>query len=127
MHELSVCQALIAQVERIAAAHRADRVERIVLAMGPLSGVEPRLLARAFPLAAAGTPVEGATLEIENTSVRVCCSACGAESEVAANRLLCGACGDFRTRLLSGDEMVLQRLEFCRAAPRDDRVLSATA
>ena len=40
MHEYSVCLALLEQVERIAAEHRARRVERIVLQLGPLSGVE---------------------------------------------------------------------------------------
>ena len=27
------------------------------------------------------------------------------------NRLLCGACGDYHTRLLSGDEMILASVE----------------
>ena len=111
MHELSVCNALIEQVEVIAREHRAARVASIVLRIGPLSGIEIALLEHAYPLAATGTVGEDAKLVIESLPVKVKCSQCGAESEVAPNRLLCAACGEFRTNLLSGDEMILASVE----------------
>ena len=112
MHELSVCMSLLEQVERIAAEHDAASVDRIVLKVGPLSGIEADLLANAYPLAAAGTVAEDAELVIDECGVKVCCTKCGAESDVPANRLVCGACGDYRTRVIRGNEMILQRLEF---------------
>ncbi|WP_295887109.1 hydrogenase maturation nickel metallochaperone HypA [uncultured Thiohalocapsa sp.] len=111
MHELSVCQSLLDQVQRIAADHGAERVERILLRIGPLSGVEAPLLRNAFPLAAAGTIAEEAVLDIEPAPVRVHCVTCGAETDATPNRLLCGACGDWHTRLVSGDELLLANLE----------------
>jgi hydrogenase nickel incorporation protein HypA/HybF len=111
MHELSVCQALIEQVERIAREHGARRVDRIVLRVGPLSGVEAALLQHAYPLAAAGTVSEGAALAIEEAGVTVRCRDCGSESAAAPNRLLCATCGGFRTELVSGDELLLASLE----------------
>ena len=111
MHELSICQALIDQVESVARENGAIRVERILLQVGPLAGVEPALLQHAFPLAAAGTLAEHAELAIEPAPVRVSCNDCGAESDATPNRLLCAACGGFRTRLLSGDDLLLARLE----------------
>lgn len=111
MHELSVCQSLLDQVQRIAADHGAERVERILLRIGPLSGVEAPLLRNAFPLAAAGTIAEDAVLDIEPAPVRVHCVTCGAETDATPNRLLCGACGDWHTRLVSGDELLLANLE----------------
>jgi len=111
MHELSICQSLLDQVERIAQDHRATRVERILLRVGPLSGVEPALLRNAYPLAAAGTIAESADLVIEAAPVRVHCKDCGAETDAAPNRLLCGACGGWQTRLISGDELLLANLE----------------
>lgn len=111
MHELSVCIALMQQVERIAQEHDAERVERIVLQVGPLSGVEAPLLEHAWPLACTGTLAEAAELVIENAAVKVECTQCGAVSEAVPNRLLCASCGDFRTRLVSGDEMLLASLE----------------
>lgn len=115
MHELSVCTALLEQVEKVAREQNALAVSAIVLRLGPLSGIEAALLQRAYPLAAAGTLAEHATLTIEPSDVVVCCSQCGEESPVPANRLLCSHCGDFRTRLVSGDEMILQRVEFTPA------------
>jgi hydrogenase nickel incorporation protein HypA/HybF len=111
MHELSLCLALMEQVENIAREHRAGRVERIVLKLGPLSGAEAPLLEHAWPLAAAGTLAELAELVIESAPVMVHCSGCGADSKAVPNRLLCGHCGDYRTRLVSGDEMLLARVE----------------
>lgn len=111
MHELSICLSLLDQVKRLARDHGAERVERIVLRIGPLSGVEAPLLRHAYPLAAAGTIAADAELEFEPAPVRVHCIDCGDETEAAANRLLCTSCGSHHTRLTSGDEMLLASLE----------------
>ena len=110
MHELAICQALISQVQDVVRA-RSGRVQSVRVGIGPLSGVEPRLLEDAYPLACAGTCAEGSQLAIEQMNIRVRCRICGAESEAAPNRLLCAACGDWRTELLSGDELMLLRIE----------------
>lgn len=111
MHELSVCLSLLDQVERIAREHGADRVERILLRIGPLSGIETPLLVKAYPLAAAGGIAEHAVLDIEPAPIRVRCGECGAETDALPNRLLCGRCGGWHTCLISGDEMLLAHLE----------------
>lgn len=111
MHELSVCLSLLEQVERLAKEHGAERVERIRLRIGPLSGVEPPLLANAYPLAAAGTIAAEAELELEASPIRVRCKLCGTESEATANRLTCARCGAYQTELISGDEMLLASVE----------------
>ena len=116
MHELAVCQALLTQVQRVADEARAGPVRRIVLQVGPLSGVEPQLLRRAFDVARLGGIAAEAELSIVAAPVRVRCLECGAESEASANRLLCARCGTWRTHLLSGEELVLQRVEFDAAA-----------
>jgi len=111
MHELSVCQALIEQVERVARENDASRVVSIVITVGPLSGVEPQLLEHAYPLAAAGTIAENASLVVERVPVRVRCRTCGAETEASPNRLVCGACGDWQVDVTAGEEMILKRVE----------------
>ncbi len=124
MHELSICNALVEQVERIAAQNRAGRVARIELLVGPLSGVDPDLLRRAYPLATAGTVAADAELVIQTADVVVHCSQCGSESSVPPNHLLCDQCGDFRTRVVSGEELILARLELeeirAQEAPCDE-------
>jgi hydrogenase nickel incorporation protein HypA/HybF len=114
MHELSVCQALLTQVADLAREQRANTVHKIVIRVGPLAGVEPGLLLQAFPLACAGTLAEAAELVIEELPLRVRCETCGAESVALPNRLVCGACGDWHTRLVSGDEMLLASVELSR-------------
>jgi len=111
MHELSVCLALLEQVQAIAREHGATAVTSITLKIGPLSGIEAPLLRNAYPLAAVGTVAEHADLLIDEAEIRVSCSQCGRESVAEPNRLLCGHCGDFRTRVVSGDDMILQSLE----------------
>jgi hydrogenase nickel incorporation protein HypA/HybF len=126
MHELSVCLSLLQQLETIARQHNAASVDQVYLKVGPLSGIEPELLRKAYPLAVAGTVAEAAELFIEYGEVIVTCTECGAESPAKPNRLLCAACGDFRTRLISGDEMTLQRVELTpRNRLADDVMMSA--
>jgi hydrogenase nickel incorporation protein HypA/HybF len=115
MHELSICQALLAQVEKVVSEHQALGAARIVVHIGPLAGVEPRLLQEAFPIAAAGSVAQSAQLQIEELPLRVRCDSCGAESDAQPNRLLCGACGDWHTRLISGEEMVLASVELIKS------------
>ena len=120
MHELSVCMALLDEVERIARQHRARTVAAIVLKVGPLSGIDAAQLRQAYPIAAAGTVAENAELFIDAADVVVACRTCGHESSAHPNRLLCAACGDFRTRVISGDDMVLERVELESPAPRPE-------
>jgi len=117
MHELAICRALIDQVETIVRDRRAQRVVSIVVRIGPLAGVEPELLRRAYPLASAGTLAADATLVLEQSSVRVRCMECGAESEVESNRLVCSACGQWRTKVLTGEELLLMSVELQKEIP----------
>jgi len=113
MHELSVCQNLVMQVERIARERNA-RVSSITIKIGPLSGVEAALVEQAYPLAVAGTCLSAARLIIDSIPVRVHCRICGQDSVAAPNRMLCAECGDWRTELLSGDELLLSSVELSR-------------
>lgn len=110
MHELAICQALIESVLSIADEKHAGSVSEIHISIGPLSGVESALLENAFPVAAAGTIASAATLYLNAMPVKISCEECGAESEVAANRLVCGNCENWRTQLVSGDELLLERV-----------------
>jgi len=111
MHELSICQALLSQVEAIAAREGADAVSRILVRIGPLAGIEPELLSQAFEIARAGTPAAAATLEIEEQALRVRCLACGKEGTTTPEHLRCTTCGDTRIQVIGGDELLLASVE----------------
>ena len=110
MHELAICQAVLRQVEDIAQP-QAAAVQKVVIRIGPLSGVDADLLARAYPIATAGTVADGSELVVETAEVIVRCRQCGVSSHATASRLLCAACGDWRTKLIAGDELLLLRVE----------------
>jgi len=114
VHELAICQALIEQVEQVALKERAEQVLSIHLGIGLLSGVEPRLLEQAFFIARAGGVAADAELLIDSLPVQVSCDECGQTTDALPARLLCGNCGNWRTRLVSGDELLLQHVELIR-------------
>lgn len=116
MHELSICGSLLREVERAARAHGSREVTAIVVAIGPLSGVEAQLLARAFSVARIGTVAARAALKVETAPVVVWCAHCRIETAVAANALLCGRCGTWQVELKSGDELLLKRVELSDVA-----------
>ncbi len=111
MHELSVVQALLREIEAVALAHRAKAVLRVTVQVGPLSGVDSALLAAAFDASRDRGLLERTDLVLDSTAVTVRCRECGKSSIVTPNRLVCRGCGGYRTTLLTGDELVLQRVE----------------
>ena len=106
MHELAICRAIVSQVSEIAVA-RTARIRKVRVRIGPLAGIEPHYMRAAYPIAALDTAAEGSQLEIETTPLRIRCRGCGAQSEALPNRLSCDSCGDWRTDLISGNEMLL--------------------
>jgi hydrogenase nickel incorporation protein HypA/HybF len=119
VHELAVAQALVEQVDAVIDQHNAVQASMIRVRIGPLAGVVPELLASAFPLAAAGSRMEHAELEFIHAPIQVHCQTCGAETKAAMNRLVCGACGDWHTQVISGDELLLESVELISAPPLD--------
>jgi hydrogenase nickel incorporation protein HypA/HybF len=117
VHELSVCQALLTQVADIARDRGACAVKRITIEVGPLSGIEPALLAGAFEILRSGGCAAQAVLSIESPSVIIRCLSCTAHSRTEPNRLVCDACGDFRTQVVAGDELRLRRVELRAPEP----------
>jgi len=117
MHELAICQSLLAQVENVARENDADRVSVITIELGPLSGVVPVLLKRTFGVARRGTLAENAELVVEETQPRIRCRSCGKEATVPENRLLCPDCGDYHVTLTGGDELILKTVTLHATEP----------
>ncbi len=111
MHELSVCRGMLRRVEAIARERGAARVTRVVIRIGPLSGVVPELVERAFPVARAGTLAADAGLTVERVPIRVDCPACGHTGEASLERLACPSCNSPDTRVAGGDELLLTEIE----------------
>jgi hydrogenase nickel incorporation protein HypA/HybF len=111
MHELSLAQALVEQVESIRVKEKARTVTAITVNIGALSGVDRSAFEFAFPLAAEGTAAAGASLAIGETPVEVTCDACGARSHPGLDNLRCVPCGADRVRITGGRDFLIQAVD----------------
>jgi hydrogenase nickel incorporation protein HypA/HybF len=109
MHEYSLAQALIDQVEREARPRRALAVCRVVVRVGPLAGVDSELLSTAYRDLRVDTICADAELSVAGEDVVWQCDACG-EPLCAGAPLCCPACG-LPPRLAGGDALILERIE----------------
>src|SRR4051794_30779448 len=103
MHELAITQGV---VDAVTARTGDDPVASVRLRVGRLSGVVPDAMRFCFELVTAGTPLEGAALEIEQPEGRGHCRTCGAEFLLPDPVLLC-ACGSADVEVLSGRELAV--------------------
>ena len=107
MHELALTQDLVSLI----AEHCAGRqVTRVVLEVGKLSAVVPDAFRFCFELCAAGTPAEGAELEIVERSGRARCRECELEFTLESIFDRC-PCGSLSLQLLSGEQLQLREVE----------------
>ncbi|MBX0329183.1 hydrogenase maturation nickel metallochaperone HypA [Oscillochloris sp. ZM17-4] len=112
MHELSIAMSLVQMADEAARKAEATQVTALYVRVGALSSVVPDALRFSFDLAAAGTLVEGARLEIEELPVRVFCIHCGVESELPSPQVFrCPICQRPTGQLVQGRELELTSLE----------------
>jgi hydrogenase nickel incorporation protein HypA/HybF len=112
MHELGIMESTMAAVLDAVRAKGAQRVHRIVLRVGALSGAEPDALRFAFEVVARGTPAEDAVLDIDLVAARALCAACGVEFEAGTGFITeCPTCHRLSGDLRHGRELELTRVE----------------
>jgi hydrogenase nickel incorporation protein HypA/HybF len=68
MHEVSIALSLIELATSQVELEAGERVDVLHLDVGVLSGVDPAALRFSFDVAAMGTPVEGARLDIQQAA-----------------------------------------------------------
>ena len=101
MHELAIAESVVDSVtQRLPGA----TVTCVHLEIGALSGVAPDSIRFCFDLAAEGTGLAGARLEITEPAARCRCRACGAEFQPDSPIVLC-ACGSPDVTVLAGEEL----------------------
>lgn len=121
MHEVSIVEALIEQVEiAVARADSAGRVTRLDVEIGRLSGVNVDSIRFAYELLSPGTPLEGAEMRIDEPWAVCVCQSCGGRSEVDELIFDCPACGSEQIALEGGDQMLLRSIEVEEEEARDE-------
>ena len=111
MHEYSIVQALLNQCEEHARANDAERITKIEVKIGVLSGVEPHLLETAFNTFKEKTICDGAEFVMRIQPVVIYCSECEEEFTLGEHDYSCPKCRGNLVKILDGEDMLLMRLE----------------
>lgn len=91
--------------------NNANRVTKVVVKIGVMSGVEPHLLEEAFHAFKEKTVCEEAEFVMNLQKVKIKCHDCGVESELEKNEYTCPKCESVSLDVVDGEEMYLMQLE----------------
>lgn len=109
LHELAISEAIVSEVCKHVGT---SKVNRVVLEIGALSAVVPDAIRFCFDLAAQGTALEGAELEIIEISAMTLCRRCGQSAPVEDAFLsACALCGSGDIDFVRGRELRIKSVE----------------
>jgi len=111
MHELSLADALVRQVEELLKREGACRALSVTVSIGRLSGVDREAFEFAFPMVAADTPLASTRLVVKEEAARLHCNGCGQESGAQLPLLVCEHCGSTDVEIVSGRDFLLESVE----------------
>jgi len=111
MHEYSVVQALLEQIEGVAKENSATKVTKIITKIGVMSGIEAHLLEIAFNTFKEGTICGEAEFIMNLQPVVIECHDCGEMSELDKIHYCCQKCESINVKVIDGEDMFLMSLE----------------
>lgn len=113
LHELSIAQEIYRTSRAAVAAHGPGRLERVKVAVGELTAIEPDLLTFAWEALTGGGPDAGSLLEVEWHPARQFCAACNADKPRAQGTWLrlCPDCGQ-ALQVSGGQELDVLQVAF---------------
>lgn len=106
MHEFSVVQRLLAQVESLVDSE-ADCVAEIEIRIGPLSGVESLLVQSAFESLRSESCACDASLTIRETPLIAVCVDCDQKNDIEDFIFRCHHCQSQDLQVIDGDKIEL--------------------
>jgi hydrogenase nickel incorporation protein HypA/HybF len=110
MHELSLMEGVLAIVLDAQKANGFQRVSRIVLEVGELSGALPEALEFCFSAVMQDSPAEGAELELVIVPGQGWCGECLREFHLESRIDLCPDCGGPASRISGGLDLQVKSL-----------------
>ena len=113
MHELSICQGImdVATAALGELPRPLPLVSCVTVRVGRLTAVVPVTLRHYFALLVPGTPLDGATLVVEEVPIRAACPDCGGRFEIDVLSFRCPTCDSGFVELLSGRELEVVSLD----------------
>ncbi len=112
MHEMGIAQQIMNVVMQSLPPDAPDiQIRAINLTLGKLTAIVPQSLSFCMQVITKDTPLEGATLNINEIPFRALCKDCGKESEIADLPFQCRHCEGTNLEPLSGRELIVDSIE----------------
>ena len=111
MHEFSIAQNIVDILHYQMKIHKLSKIESVSLRVGAMRSVEMDSLSFSFNILTAGSPLEGARLEVQEIPVQGRCIRCG--QQFAMNNWLddCPFCRGPGVEVVSGKELEIMGIE----------------
>ena len=110
MHELSVIENILKNVQEIAMVNTLKDVTKIYLKIGKLRHLTSEMLTFSFDAVKAGTIAQNAQLIVDYVEVAAHCNECNNEFEIKNNIFICNKCNSCDLHLISGKEVILESI-----------------
>jgi len=106
MHEMSILVSMLEIINDNMAKNGAKKLIGLQIRIGEMTALEPDALRFCFDACIAGTPLEGAILEIEEVPLTGRCRACNTEYRLEHYfQSVCPGCGSGDFECISGREL----------------------
>lgn len=111
MHELSLAQSMVSELVDYIKKNSVKKVHAITIVIGKLSGAEKEPFEFAFPIAAEGTLLESALLNVEVQKAVILCNDCGVKTTLDIPLFRCSSCSSKNIKLINGKEFLIKSME----------------
>ncbi len=112
MHEYSIVQALLEQVQsEVEKSGHPGHVVSLHLVVGRLSGVHVDAIRFGFEMLSPDSVANGATLRIDEPKARCECRTCFAQQEIDEIVVSCPVCGSGDIAIQGGQDLLLHTIE----------------
>ena len=111
MHELGLMQNIIDTIQDYVRENSVQKVSKVILEVGGISGVVPEALEFCFDVCIQETVLEGAQLEIQRVAASGRCKECGKEFDLVESNFSCPNCEGGNWDIITGRELIIKGLE----------------
>lgn len=111
MHEVSIVENIVKISLKSAKENNLNKITKITVKIGELSGVMKESLDFAFACVSQGTIAEGAELKIDEVKATAECNDCKIKFHIDHFNKLCPKCQKFSNNILSGYELCIDTIK----------------
>lgn len=113
MHEMAIVNNLLNECEKIRKENKAKKIVKIKVSIGRLAGVEAHYLKEAFFAFTAdkNSSYYNCDLEVVDKELILYCNDCKKDFTQEKNEFRCKICNSLNIEIISGEELLLEKVE----------------